>query len=305
MSEVINEWEVFGLEAPTEEPTQEPSEGGQEPAVAEPAIEGGQDPEIAEPEDDEDMEPQPAEKKPLTKEERRENARRRREQEMTDAVNAALEEERRKTNERLSAFFGEAKMKNQYAGGAEITTLEQAEKWAEDNKLAGVQRDLKAGKLTMEALQKVVDESPTVKKLQQENEQARQQLQAQAGQQFQKTVEMELAQIRKINPAIESLTDILQMDTGKEFARLVQTHGLGYLEAYRFANMDSMMAQASAVAATGARNMGGGKGHMTATRPRGDGAVEVPADVKENFRLLMPGITDEEIQREYMIGHKK
>lgn len=304
MENIVNEWEVFGLQAPTEEPVAEPSAGAQEPEIAEPAAAGAQEPEVAEPEKDVEI-PAPEEKTPLTKQERAANAQRRREKEIKDAVDAALQKERQENQARLGKFFAQAKIKNPYADGAEITSLEQAEAWAESDRMAKVSQNLKKGQLNPEDIQTLIEESPVVKQLQQENAQARQQLQQQEGQQFRKTVEMELAEIRKLNPAITSLTDILQMETGKEFARLVQNHGLGYLEAYRFANMDTMVAQAGAVAAVGARTMTAGKDHMTATRPRGDGALEVPADVKANYRALMPGITDEEIQREYQQFCKK
>ena len=302
---IVNEWEVFGLEVPTEAHAAEPSEGGQAQEIAAHAVEGAQDPAVADPEEDVDTPDAEDEKKPLTKEERAANAQRRREKELKDAVDEALRKEREETQARLGKFFAQAKIKNPHADGALITSLEQAEAWAESDRLAKVSQNLKKGQLNAEDLQTLIEESPVVKQLQQENAQARQQLQQQEGQQFQKTVEMELAQIRKINPAITSLTDILQMDTGKKFAELVQHHGLGYLDAYKFANMDTMVAQAGAVAAAGARNLSAGKDHMTATKPRGEGALEVPADVKENYRALMPGITDEEIQKEYQRFYRK
>ena len=42
-----------------------------------------------------------------------------------------------------------------------------------------------------------------------------------------------------------------------------------------------------------------GKQHMGQTKERGAGAVSVPADVKEMYRALNPGITDAEIQTHY------
>lgn len=308
----VNPWTALGLEEPEQDPAAGAPEGENEPAVAEPEGEGGNDPGRAEPDTDDDMDPETGEepeqdpepaqkqtKEPMSKEERAANARRRRQKEIDDAVAAARAEEQKKFNDRLSAFFKDARMKNAHNGNSDILTLEDAEAWAEADRLAKAEAALKAGKLTPEVMQTLVEESPGFKAMQQKLRQQEQVSQNQSQQQFQKSVETELAEIRKLNPQISGLTDILNMDTGKQFAAYVQKHGMSYLDAYKLANHEQLMQQAQQVAAAGARVAAGGKDHLKKTQSRGQGALEVPADVKENYRVLMPGMTDEEIQKEY------
>lgn len=302
----VDVWGVFGLEEPAEQEVQQPPEGEQEPETAEPADAGEQDQELAEPDAEEDDldedKPNPEaepEKKPLTREQRRENAKRRREQEIRERVEAALAEERKAQKARLDAFFGQAKMKNQHKGGAEIRSLEDAEEWAQSDRMARVQANLKSGKLTPEDITALVEESPAVKALQENQSRQAQAAQEQDQQRFRVTVEQEMAEIRAMNPRINSLTDILAMETGKEFARLVQHHGLSYLEAYKLANQNQLMEQARNVAATGARVAAGGKEHLTKTQTRGQTPVEVPKDIAEGYRVMNPGITDADIEKKY------
>lgn len=312
----VNPWTALGLEEPETEQTGGEPESGNEPEVAEPAGAGGNEPEVAEPDTDDDMDedldpeepeekPEPEQKKqPMSKEERAANAKRRRQKEIDDAVAAAVEkalaEERKKQKTREEAFFKAAKMKNAHNGNSDILSLEDGEAWAAADKLAKANANLKAGRLTAEDLQALVEDSPVFKAMQQKQLQQDQAAQEQNRQQHQKTVELELAEIRKMNPKIKGLSDIVQMETGKEFARLVSPpHNLSYLDAYRLANHEQLMQQAQQVAAAGARVAAGGKDHLKKTQSRGQGALEVPADVKENYRALMPGMTDEEIQKEY------
>lgn len=307
MADTVDVWGVFDLEAPAEETADQQPAGEQEQEIAEPANEGEQDQELAEPEhDDEDdggddgQEPdkQP-DKKPLTREERAANAARRRQKEVDDAVNAALEKERAANKARVEAFLAQAKIRNQHAGNAEIRTLEDAEAWAESDRLARLQRNLKQGSLTPEDLQTAVEQSPAFKALQEKQAAADQAAAQQTKAQFDRSVEMELAQIQKINPEIKSLADIIRMPTGGEFGRYVQQYGMSYLEAYKLANHDQLLEQARAVAATGAKVASAGKDHMTKTTMRGQTVIEVPQDVKANYKLLDPTWTDADIEKEY------
>ena len=314
----VNPWEALGLQEP--EPAQEPQEpeSEQTPEVAEPAGEGVQDQDVAEPGTDDDMdddqetetEPkQEPEKKPLTKEERAANAKRRRQQEIDDAVSAAVEkalaEERAKQKAKEEAFFQAAKMKNVHKDNADITSLDDALDWATADKLAKANERLRKGQLTAEDLQALVEQTPVFKAIQEKQAQQDQAAQTQSRQQFEQSVEMELAQIQKLDPTIGSLADIVKMDTGKEFARLVQKGGLSYLEAFKLANMDRLMEQKATVAAASAKAASGGKDHLTKTKSVGTPPMEVPQDVKDAYRIFNPKATDEEIEKHYRKMNKK
>ena len=296
----VNPWPVLGLEEPSEDPADNAPEGGNDPAVAAPEGAGGNDPEPAEPDTEEEMEIEPdddpeqepkqkRDTQPMSKEQRAQNARRRRQKEIDDAVAAALAEERKKQKEKEDAFFKVAGMKNAHKGGAEIKNLDDALDWVTDDKVAKANDRMKKGRMTAEDLQTMVEETPAFKALQQRLAAREREDQEQIRQQFGQTMELELAEIRKLDPTVESLTDILRQDTGKEFARLVQKGGLSYLEAFKLANHDKLLQQERQVAAAGARVASGGKDHLRKTQSRGQGAMEVPADVKANYRALMPG----------------
>ena len=313
----VNPWEAMGLEEPTTEPEGQEPESEQEPEVAEPAGEGEQDQQPADAGTDDDSaedqepetDPEEPEKKPLTKEERAANAKRRRQQEIDNAVkNAvekALEEERAKQKAKEDAFFKAAKMKNVHNGNSDILSLEDALNWATADKLAKANERLKKGQMTAEDLQAMVEETPAFKEMLQRQNQQEQAQQQESQRQFTQTVELELAQIQKLDPTVKSLADIVKMDTGKEFARLVQKGGLNYLEAFKLANMDRLMQQRAQVASTAARVATGGKDHLTKTKSVGTPPMEVPQDVKDSYRIFNPKATDEEIEKHYRKTYKK
>lgn len=301
MGNDVNVYEVFGLEAPAEDPAPA-GENGQE--VAEPANGGENEQAAAAPATEEDGS-KPAEepdvqpdKQPQTKEQRAENARKRRQQEVDDAVNAALQKERDAQNERWNNFFSRAGMKNNYTGKP-ITSLEDFEAWEQANKAAAVQKDLKAGKLTPEALSQLIENSPTMQKARELTEQAEQAAQETRNARYAQQVEQEMAEIRKLDPTVQGLTDIIQSPAGQKFAELVQQHGLSYLDAFKLANMDRLTTQARNVAAAGAQMRTSSKDHLQRTDMRGQGAVEVPEDVMACYRIMNPNKSDEEIRRDY------
>lgn len=301
MGNVAALYEALGMEMPKEEPE---SENTQE--AAEPAETGENEQEPAEPaaaeepgaEDVDDTEQEP-EKKEQTKQERAENARRRRQKEIDDAVKAAVAAERASSKQRLDAFFKQARMKNQHNGGSEILSLEDAEAWAQADRMARVQANLKKGQLTAEDMQALIEESPAVKALQESQSRQEQQAKEDSRQRFAKSVETELAQIRKLNPKVQSLKDILAMDTGKQWAAYVQHNGMSYLDAYKLANYDQLVQMAQQAATAGAKVREQGKSHLKPDTPRGQGAVEVPKRIKDNYRIFQPEMTDAEIEADY------
>ena len=304
MGNVSELYEALGVEMPEDQT----AEGANEQEVAEPAEEGANDQEVAEPGDDEDQnEPEDSaeepEEKPIrkqqTREERAEQARLRREREINDAVKAAVEAERKATEARLAAFFNQAKITNAYDGNKPITNLAEAEAWGQADRMAKVQANLKKGQLTAADMQALIEESPAIKSIQETQKQQEQAAKAQSQQQFQQNVEVELAEIRKMNPKIEGLKDILAMDTGKQWAAYVQKHGMSYLDAYKLANHDQLMQQAQQVAKTAAETKKQGKSHLKPDTARGQGAVDVPKSIKAMYREFMPDMSDAEIEADY------
>lgn len=320
-------YEAFGLE--------QPKEGGNDPEPAEPGAEvqeqgaepgegSAQEPpegqelsqEQEEPEgqdgggDGDQEEPlQEGGSKPTqqTKEQRAENARRRRQEEQEAAIKAAVEkalaEEREKSKADMAAFFARANLKNTVTGKP-ITTMEEFDAWRADYDAAKLQKDLKAGKLTPEALRSAVEQTPALQELRKQQEQRAAADAEQKRAAAQAQVDREIAEIHKLDPSINSVRDLLSMENAKEFYAAVK-RGNSFLDAYRLANFDRLTAARAEAAKRQALNNARGKDHLTGVRtPQGTGAATVPKDEMEAFKLFNPDATEAEITAWYN-KHKK
>lgn len=158
--------------------------------------------------------------------------------------------------------------------------------------------DLKAYSKTLRA-QRVAGGKATENDI---REIAQEAIQAQSQQTSNADVDKELDMIREMDPAMTDLGAILQSDIGADFRKYVDG-GATFVQAYgravREKNARADGTKASAAAKTA------GKGHLNPTSSRGTGAVEVPAETKEMYRLLMPDMTDDEIQKAYNADLKK
>lgn len=307
-------WGKLDLPEPKGENEQEPAEpanqetsaeeGGNEQGAADPA--GAEtEPTIEnEPEDDPDEEEQDDEggnTPAQTKEQNREQAKQRR-----TRYRKELEAEiRRETDEKHA---GDIKMLLNALGvkdgetGKPIETIEEFKKFQSKQRSAQAQRDLKAGKLTTQTLGAALLETPEIREILESANAAKaaaDEAQSKARlAQFNANMQTELAEIRKLNPSIRSTDDIVRMETGPEFARLVRT-GLRPSEAYKLANFEALQAGAKNAAEQAARNAAAGKAHMQPTPKSGKPEVSVPEDYKRNMRRFNDGITDEEIAKYY------
>lgn len=283
----------------TTEPTPPAGEGAKAQEPAAPAPEGKEPPAQG------DAGAQPSTETPpdqLTEEQRRDNAaqRRRQEQEaaIQQAVNAALEQERARSKGEWDAFFKRANLKNTISG-APITSLEEFQKWEADYAAAKLERDLKAGKLTPEALNDAISKNPTVQRAQQivdRDDAAQKQKNDEA---TQATINAEIAEIHKLDPSINSLADLLKMPNAREFYGYVQK-GNSFIDAYYLANRAKIEEQTAEAAKQQAMAAVRSKDHLaTPSTARGAGAITVPADEMRMFKLLNPNKTEAEIQAYY------
>lgn len=322
-------YEALGLGAKEQEPAA-PAPGAQEPEPqAEPTTGGAKEQEPAAPasqekpaaqEEPEETPPaqepegggaaeEPAQQRPdkgsgqlLTEEQRKENAARRRREETQAAIDKAVQDavkaEQDRSKAEMDAFFAAAALKNTLTGKP-ITNMEEFNEWKQAFDAAKLQRDLKAGKLTPEGLQKVIEQTPAMKQV----KQIAQKQEAAAKQQSEVAakarVDAEIAEIHKLDPTINEVKDLLKMPTAKEFYALVKK-GNSFLDAFRLANYDRLTAAAAEAAKQQAMNNARSKDHLTGASPqRGQGTVPVPADEMAMFRAINPGATDAEIQAYY------
>lgn len=314
-------YEALGLGAQAQEPaepaaqTSEP-EGAQAQESAAPAEEVQQPTEgtktehtaVAdtpdEPEDDA-VAGTKEDKQPLTPEQRRENAAKRRQMEQArqqaaidQAVQAAVRQEQDKHEGILKEFFAKAGLKNTITGEP-ITNMEQFNAWNQQFNDAKLQRDLKAGKLTPEALETAISNHPIVQqaqKLVQQDEAARQ---AQRAATAREKIDGEIAEIHKLDESISSLEDLMQAPYWPQLYDMTK-RGYSIKDAHFLLNHDRLEQAKIEAAKQASLNNARGKDHMTATAaPRGAGSISVPAADLTMFRQFNPGATDAEIQAYY------
>jgi len=227
-------------------------------------------------------------------------ARRRAEQQaaIDEAVQKALQEEKDRAKGEMAAFFKKANLKNTITG-APITSMEEFNAWEKAFSANRLQQDLKAGKLTPEALEQAISENPAVKQAQELIRKQEEAARAAEETAAKARVDAELLEIQKLDPTVRSLEDLLHMPTAKEFYALVQK-GNSFLDAFRLANYDRLTAAAAEAAKQQAQNLTRSKEHLTPTGgARGGGAVSVPADELRLFREMNPGASEAEIQAYY------
>lgn len=244
-------------------------------------------------------------KQPLTPEQRRENAAKRRQQELTrqqeainQAVQAAVRQERDKHEGILKEFFAKAGLKNTITGEP-ITNMEQFDTWNQQFSDAKLQRDLKAGKLTPEGLATAIGNHPIVKQAQQLITQDAAAKQAQQTAAAKAKIEGEIAEIHKLDESIGSLEDLMKASYWPELYAMTK-RGYSIKDAHFLLNHDRLEKAKIDAAKQQTMNNTRGKDHMTATaNPRGAGSISVPAADLAMFRQFNPGATDAEIQAYY------
>ena len=244
---------------------------------------------------------------PMSRAERAEQARLRRERETQARIDAALAAQQAKHDEELKEIFSAAGLTNRYREGARIQTAQDFEQWKKD--FAGKQfaERLQSGELTQEDFQRAVDASPAMQEVRTLAEQLRAGREREQQQEFARVVEQELAQIRSsYDPNVRTVQDILDGPNGDVFAKYVNEHNLSFLEAYKLANQERIVAARSQAAQVGAARAAGSKEHLTAYgRQNAGGGVRVPARVREMYRALMPEMSDEDIRRDYAARNKE
>lgn len=294
-----------------------PANGAQGQEVADPAKPtGAQDQELADPEmmdAPEDIENPDTEteagsahdnadetgkdgKPPLTKEQRRENAARRRQAEQQAAIDNALAEERAKRDTELAGILKNMGLKDPDTGDP-IESVAQLKAFQKKQADAAMQKRLREGKLTERDIARVVADQ--MEQSQQQTQ--RQQEQAAARQR----INDELAQIMEMDKSITCVGDLLTMPGAEEFKKKVDK-GYSFLDAFTLVRGPELQKAKAEAIKQSALNNARGKEHLHATGGgRGTGAVTVPKDVLAMYRVFNPGATDAQIQAHYNKNKRK
>lgn len=293
--------------AQTQEPMAPSEEGAKEQEIAEPAADG------ADPETGIEREPEPESIAPeadsgadgnnqmQTPEERRANAARRRQQEQQQAVDAAVaaarQEEQAKAAAAIKDLFEKTGLKNTITGNP-ITSVEELQAWQKDMRRQQLEKDLKAGKITPEALDQMIAEHPMVQKAN-EGRQQEQTPDPQIQAQNKARIDSEIAQIAKMDPTIQTPADLLKTSKAKEIYDFVQ-RGYSFLDSYKLAYFEEITQHNADAARQQAQTSARSKEHLTVTgNSRNGGAATVPGDEMQLYRMLNPGASEAEIQKHF------
>lgn len=218
-------------------------------------------------------------------------ARRKAEQERDAAIAQARQQAQRSLDEAIAAM-GQT---NPYTGRP-ITTKAEWDQWKAQEAQERTREVAESAGMSEQEFGQFVNNLPQVR--------AANAAAAAARQQQQKLIlDEQISAINKLDPGIKTVADLMERPEYKQIYANVQK-GLSIVDAYKLVNFDSLTQSKAAGARQAALNSAAGKEHMAPTQSRGAGAVTVPKDVKEMYRLYNPDATDAEIQAHYAKFHK-
>lgn len=278
----------------------EVNEGGKAQDVADPAAaDVGGDPETEAGLADHEEADDPAAGTPMTPQQRRENAARRREQERQAAINEAVEAERARHNQEMERMILDMNLQDPETGDP-ITTMEQFKAFRQKQREAAFSRKAADGTLTREDIVRIIQEQQG----QTAQQQAQQEAQQQAQQEAQQRLQQELQEIQKLDASITSFGSLLTMPGAEQFREKVNK-GYSLIDAFTLVRGPVLQqAQLEAARAAAVRNSTG-KEHLGGTgNGRGAGTVQVPADEMRMYRILNPGVSDADILNHYNKNRK-
>lgn len=297
---------ALGLEAPTE--------GGNEQEVAEPAqAEGANEQEVAEPAEAEDAKveetesddaeegnnaPHEAESTEQSKEERAANARRRREREQQEAIQKAVEDAKAATKAEYDKIIAAAGLINPLDGKKPVTKIDELKEYNETRRQQQMEKDLKNGRLTPEALTAAVENSEPFQRMKAIAEQAEAAREKADGERAELAIKAQMEKIKAIDPTIKEVKDFLAMPDYPTFKGYVD-QGLSYVDALRLTRYDKLVSEAAGKQAEASIAKAAGKEHLAGSKSKGRGAESVPGDVMAMYRLLNPGMSEADYQAHY------
>ena len=234
----------------------------------------------------------------MTKEQRSANAARRRQQEQQAAIDAAVQAEQQKNQAVLEDIFKRAGLINTVTGEP-IKTVDDFNGWHKAFTEKRIQKDLKDGKLTPEAIAQAVAENPLLKQVEQLLADRENTAKAQQEEADNARISQEMEAISKREPGVKVPADLLKLPEAARIRELVN-QGYSFDHAHLIATYDRLEAGRSTAARQAAQEAARGKEHLRgAGNSRGDGAAAVPGDVMRYYRKFLPNATDAQIQAHY------
>lgn len=276
------------IAAPSEETgtTTATAQGAEEQETAAPAVE--------ETEESEQPQAEAPEQEPKTDRDAQFAAARRKAEAERDAAIARAKEDAQK---QVDEFFKSSGLVNPYTGQP-ITTRAEYEAYRERFEADQKAKLMEKAGITHEEFQAFVQGLPEVRAARQAKAEAEAAARQAREQEAKARVDEQLRQIQAIDPTVKELGDLAKLDTYPKLYDMVK-RGYSILDAYRLANYDTLTQRAAEASRKAAINSVQSKQHLKATESRGGGAIPVPDSVLEEYRVLNPGATKEEIQKHY------
>lgn len=218
-------------------------------------------------------------------------ARRKAEQERDAAIAQAQQAAQRSLDEAIAAM-GQT---DPYTGKA-VTTKAEWDAWKAREAQEKSKEVAESAGMSATEFDNFVQNLPSVRDYRRAAEEARQQKQKMV-------LDEQVTAIGKIDPSVKTVQDLINRPEYKQIYSYVQK-GISIVDAFKLANYDTLTKTAAEGARQAAINATASKEHMAPTQTRGSGAVTVPDDVKQMYRLYNPEATDAEIQAHYNKFHK-
>lgn len=297
MGDDINYGEIFGVETATTEdstPTEETSEGAEEQEITDPA----DDTDTSETDTDEGEPVQSA-----AENSRYAAARRKAEAERDAAVAKAKEEAAKETQKAIDGVFADMGLYDPY-NKKPITTKAEYDAYKQRLDIERKAKVAKASGMSEKEFDDFVAELPEVKAAREAQARAEAQEKAAQAAQAKVKIDEQLSEIAMFDPSVKTLDDLKKMDNYDEFYSAVK-RGNSLVDAYKLVNFDKLTTQAASGAKQAALNSISGKSHLEKTSGRGTGAMAVPAEIVEQYKMFNPKATDAEIQKHYNKYAKK
>lgn len=230
-------------------------------------------------------------------------ARRKAESERDAAIAEAERKAREDAQKYVDDAFANSGMMNPYTGKP-ITSKSEYEEYKQKYETEKKSRFIKRAGISDAEFEEFINDLPVVKEAREKQKAAEQQIEQMRSVALKAKVDEQITEIGKLDPSIKSVDDLMKKPTYQKFFDLVKM-GHTMVDAYKYANMDELAANAASSVRQQTMNQLNSKNHLEKTMTRGSGAEPVPASVRAQYLAFNPDATDSEISAHYNSYIKK
>lgn len=224
-------------------------------------------------------------------------ARRAAEAERDAAIAKARQDAQAEAQRQVDQFFANAGLVDPYTGRP-ITSKAEYDAYRQKHMEGQKQEFIRKTGMTPEAYSQFVNDLPEVQAARQAKEEADRAAREARDREARAKIDEQLKEIQAMDPSIKELKDLAKMETYPKLYEMVR-RGYSISDAYKLANYDALSTRTAAAGRQAAVTAIQSKQHLSATKPRGEGAVSVPDSVMAEYRRFNPHATREQIQKHY------